>query len=134
RLYDAIGIGVLDISDPTLKTKLDELKLKRDRAKDVLDRIQGRSENQTELTDAVIIELGKELRKALHEGDLPFRKAWLKAMLSKITVGKTTITMEGSAECLGKLLEMTANSNGKNFSQSVRAYEPKWRTRKDSNL
>ncbi|MCU0830415.1 MAG: hypothetical protein MUC58_02675 [Rhizobiaceae bacterium] len=128
-MFGMIANGLADMSDETLRSMIEDEKRKRDTASAALERINGTTGSRDHPPASAIATFAQALRTALASGDLHFKKAWLRALLEQITVGKTSIALVGLTDSLVQAVEHTPQND-----DGVRAYEPKWRTRQDSNL
>ncbi|MCE4225941.1 recombinase family protein [Methylobacterium sp. C25] len=129
RLYRMVEDGVTDLDD-ILKDRLAALKLDRDRAKAALDRIRV-AEPAAETIDPDLIErFGTLMRENVANGEIPFRKAWLQAIVDRIEVDDDVIRIFGDKANL----ETVIAGGGAHITPGVRSSVRKWRARKDSNL
>jgi len=80
RLYRMVEDGLTDLDD-ILKERLAALKQERDRAKGALDRIHVAKCPPTEIAPEMIERFGRLMRENVTTGEIPFRKAWLQAIV-----------------------------------------------------
>ena len=66
----------------------------------------------------------------IRSGEIPLRKAYLKAVVDRIQVDTNVIRITGIKDTL----EQAVQSDPENLPAAVRSSVPKWRARKDSNL
>ena len=79
---------------------------------------------------AKIEKFVNELRMRLTEGNIPLRKAYIRAFVDRITVNGRQIVVEGRKSTLA-----TAAARGSILpSGGVPSFVPEWRARQDSNL
>lgn len=109
RLYDAIENGIADGSDPTLIDSLASLKAERDQAKVAKDRAFA----------ALMRENGAI-------GAVPFRLAYLRAVIDQVEVGDTGFSILGR----GDVLEWLVTGNGATPA-GVPSFICKWRAWQD---
>ncbi|MCJ2136984.1 recombinase family protein [Methylobacterium sp. J-026] len=128
RLYRMIEEGMTDLDD-ILRDRLAALKQERDRAKAALDRIHVNARPPAEIAPDLIERFGRLMRENVTTGEIPFRKAWLQAIVDRVEVGADVIRIVGGKEALE-----TAILDAGSAAPSVRSSVRKWRARKDSNL
>lgn len=128
RLYRLVEDSLTDLDD-VLKDRLTELKAGRDRAKAALDWAKEQSVSQVRIDPALIERFGRLMRENFASGSIPFRKAYLNALINRIEVDDTQIKIKGSKDLLEKAV--LATQPGKVPSSQM---STKWRARKDSNL
>lgn len=129
RLYQMVEEGMTDL-DEILKDRLATLKQERDQAKAALDRIQVAERPPAEIASELIERFGQLMRANVTAGDIPFRKAWLQAIVERVEVGTDVIRIVGDKASL----ETAVISAGSSAAPGVRSSVRKWRARKDSNL
>jgi chromosome segregation ATPase len=78
RIYAAIEDGVIELSDPTLKARLDHLKVERDRSQAALDRAREETREAPEVDPVLVDRFARLMRENLASGEVPFRKAYLR--------------------------------------------------------
>ncbi len=129
RLYDAIENGIADPADDTLKDRLANLRTERDIAKTAFERAADELSPQTRITDEKIDSFLNTMREKALDGPIPFRRAWLRALIDNVEVDDTEIRIHGRKTVLEQLV--TANTI---TPDAVPSFVRKWRARKDSNL
>ena len=129
RLYLLVENGD-DEPDDLLKERLSSLRAERDLAKSALGRIRMVSPNPTEIGPELIERFGRLLRENVTSGEIPFRKAWLQAIVDRVEVGADVIRIVGDKESL----ENALTGSGGEAVSGVRSSVRKWRTRHDSNV
>ncbi|MCJ2055101.1 recombinase family protein [Methylobacterium sp. J-048] len=128
RLSRMIEDGMTDLDD-ILRGRLAALKRERDRAKAALDRIHLNARPPVEIAPELIERFGRLMRETVTTGAIPFRKAWLQAIVDRVEVGADVIRIVGGKKALETAI-LDAGSTAPGVRSSVR----KWRARKDSNL
>ncbi|WP_449409267.1 recombinase family protein [Methylobacterium komagatae] len=129
RLYRLVENGD-DEPDDLLKERLSTLRAERDLARAALGRIRMVNPNPTEIGPELIERFGRLLRENVTSGEIPFRKAWLQAIVDRVEVGADVIRIVGDKESL----ENALTDSGGEAVTGVRSSVRKWRTRHDSNV
>ena len=134
RLYEAIENGVIDMRDPSLKDRIAELTATRDQAKGDADRAVTHIEKiGPAITPESLRAFATAARKKLRNGDGSFARDHVRAVAQRVEViSKTEVRIRGLRSEL--LRALTAASGVEAAVLGVRSFEPKWRTRQDSNL
>ncbi len=132
RLYDAIETGVADIADPSLKTRIEELKATRDQARIDAERARTAIESAGQsITPEQIGKFATVARRRMRGKDGGFRRDHLRALAQRVEVADREVRIVGSKN---ELLRALATSNGvQSAANSVRIYIPGWRRGRDSN-
>ena len=99
RLYAMVEEGLTDLDD-ILRERLGSLKLDRDRARAALDRIRVNNRAPTAIEPAVIERFGTLMRDNVRNGDVPFRKAWIQAIVDRVEVDDEVIRIVGDKTSL----------------------------------
>lgn len=128
RLYRLIEEGLTDL-DEVLKDRLNELKSKRDRAIAALDRAREQVGPRIDVDPALIDRFGRQMRERFSTGSVPFRKAYLQALINVIEVDDRQIRIKGSKDVLEKAVLASHDSQSWCSQMST-----SWRAREDSNL
>ena len=134
RLYDAIENGVVDMSDPSLKERIAELKAVRDQARGDADRALAHIERVgPAITPDSLRAFANEARRKLRNDDGSFARAYLRAVAQKVVVSsKTEAAIHGTRS---ELLRTLAAASGVEAAVlGVRSSVLKWRARNDSNV
>jgi site-specific DNA recombinase len=105
------------------------LKIDRERIQASLDRARTHAVPASDIPPAVIEEFGRMMRENIISGDIPFRKAYIQAVVDEVQVGEKQVKIIGSKTTIHQAL-----TGSKKFWPGVRSFERKWRARKDSNL
>ncbi len=134
RLYDAIENGVIDVSDPSLKDRIAELTTTRDQAKGDSERALAHIVKiGPAITPESLRAFATALRKKLRNGDGTFARDQVRAVAQRVeVVSRKEVRIRGLRSEL--LRTLTAASGVEAAVLGVRSFEPKWRTRQDSNL
>ncbi|MGP1394586.1 MAG: recombinase family protein [Inquilinaceae bacterium] len=132
RLYDAIESGVADLSDPSLKERVAELKATRDQACADADRTKRAVESAGQhLTPQHLKRLAVAARDKMRGNDGGFRRDHLRALAQRVEVAEHEVRIMGSRD---ELIRVLASSNGvESAANGVRTYVPGWRREWDSN-
>jgi hypothetical protein len=101
RLYRLVEDGLTDL-DEVLKDRLNTLKADRDRAKAALERAKEHSAPQIRIDPALIERFGRTMRENFSTGSVPFRKAYLQALINVIEIDDHQIRIKGSKDLLEK--------------------------------
>src|SRR5262249_38629992 len=104
------------------------LKVDRDRAKAALERAQEHLAPQIRIDPALIEHFGRTIRENFSTGSVPFRKAYLQALINVIEVDDHRIRIKGSKDLLEKAV--LASQNGQNGCSQM---STSWRGRRDWN-
>ena len=127
RLYRMVEEGIAELDD-LLRDRIASLKLDRERARAALDRIQAQAAAPGEIPLAAIEQFGRTMRENIANGEIPFRKSYLRAVVDRIEVDDESIRIIGDSATLEQVIA------GKSVPDAgVRSFERKWRTRSDSN-
>ena len=134
RLYDAIENGVIDVSDPPVKGRIAELNATRDQAKGDSERALAHIVKiGPAITPETLRAFAAAVRKKLRNGDGMFARDQVRAVAQRVeVVSRKEVRIRGLRSEL--LRTLTAASGVEAAVLGVRAFEPKWRARQDSNL
>lgn len=91
RFYDAMETGAIDPSEPTFKERLAELTEKRNLAKTAEDRALAELQPTAKLTEKAVNKFAEFVRTQLSEGNLQFKREYLRAVLDKIIVNENSV-------------------------------------------
>ena len=120
--------GLAELDD-ILKDRIIAVKIERDTARSALDRAAGANRLPIVFQPAKIAAFGALMRERLTTGEIPFRKAYLGAIIDRVEVDDTQIRIHGRKDILEQAV-MAKNGP----IPGVRSFVPKWRPRQDSNL
>ena len=126
RLYKLVENGVADMDD-LLKDRITALKADRDASRAALDRAKCGTRPAVNISSLVIEEFGRTMRDKFTRGEIPFRKAYLGAIVDRVEVDDREIRIVGRKD----VLEQAVLGNG-GFVPRVRSFVRKWRTGQDS--
>ncbi len=127
RLYRAIEEGVVDL-DADLKDRIAALKTEREIIVSSLERIENQGHAALAITPEKIDAFASLMHERLANGDTQARKAWLKAMISRIEVGDDKIRIFGEKAALEAAL-----TGRPSHLPKVRGLVREWRPQGDSN-
>ena len=127
RLYKLVEDGVTE-QDDILKDRLVALKADRDRVHAALERARAGTRPAVDICPALIERFGQTMRDKLTTGEIPFRKAYLGAIIDRIEVDDAQIRILGRKD----VLEQAVLANGGPIP-GVRSFVRKWRPVGDSN-
>ena len=127
RVYKMVEDGVAKIDD-LLKDRITALKAERDTTRAALDRAKGANRLPIVIADDKIEAFGALMRERLTTGDIPFRKAYLGAIIDRVEVDDGQIRILGRKD----VLEQAVLANGGPLP-GVRSFVRKWRPVRDSN-
>ena len=103
RLLQMVEQGLMSPDDPALKDRLETAKAARHAAAErvrLLDRPQ--AVGASLITPDKIHRLATALREAMRNGDVAFRKAYLRLFVDQVIVGDDAIRVRGPTEALAK--------------------------------
>ena len=128
RLYRAIEEGVVEL-DTDLKTRIQSLKQERNLAETAIEQILDTASTRTQITPNRLAVFSALVRDKLENGDIHARKAYLRAIVSRIEVGDKNIRIIGEKTALERAVTTTL-TGGIPVSGLVR----NWCARNDSNV
>jgi site-specific DNA recombinase len=127
RLYRAIEDGVVEL-DADLKDRIQAIKQERDLAETAIERIIDTAASRTEITPARLTAFSALMRDKLETGDIHARKAYLRAVISRIEVGDENVRIIGEKTSLEKAVGTILTGQ-----IPIRGLARKWCTQLDSN-
>ena len=127
RLYRAIEDGVVEL-EADLKDRIQAIKQERDLAETAIERMTDTAAIRTEITPARLATFSALIRDKLDTGDIHARKAYLRAVVSRIEVGDEKIRIIGEKTSLEHAVGSTLNGQ-----IPVSGLVRKWCTQLDSN-
>ena len=127
RLYKLVEGGVAEVDD-ILKDRITALKADRDRTQAALDRARTGTRPAVDISPIVVERFGKTMRERLTTGDVPFRKAYLGAIVDRVEVDDHEIRIVGRKD----VLEQAVLAKGGPVP-GVRSFVRKWRSLRESN-
>jgi site-specific DNA recombinase len=107
--------------DEILKERIASLKLDRDRAKTALDRIKCRS-TESKIDHELIERFGRAMRENITSGNIPFRKAYIQAVVDWIELDDHAVRISGDKATLEQVIAGHASTGA-----GVRSFVRKWR-------
>lgn len=126
RLYRLVEDGLTDLDD-VLKDRLNTLKAERDGAMAALERAKEQVAPDIKIDPGLIERFGRTMQENFSSGSIPFRKAYLRALVDVIEVDDQQIRIRGSKDLLEKaILAQNPESWCSQMSTG-------WRARRDSN-
>lgn len=114
--------GVAELDD-ILRDRIASLKLDRERAQTALDRIRTQAIPAAEIPPEMIEKFGREMRENIANGEVPFRKAYLRSVIDRIEVDNH------SGRVIGDTATLEQVAAGKSVpAAGVRSIVRKWRS------
>jgi site-specific DNA recombinase len=105
RLYDAIEIGIADVSDPMLKERVTELKAIRDQARADAERAAGALDRLgPSITPQALRTFASQARKRMRTESGGYRRDHLRALAQRIEVDTKEVRIMGSKSVLLRTL------------------------------
>lgn len=127
RLYQLVADGIAE-PDDMLKEQIAKLKAERDRAHSALERIENQGAAASRLDPDKLARFGQLMRSNITEGEVPFRKAYLRSLIDAVEVDQHVVRIHGSRTVLERaVLADRATQPG------VRGFVRKWRAHGESN-
>ncbi len=127
RLYKLVEDGVTELDD-VLKDRLTALKADRDRAYAALERARAGRRPSVDISPVSIERFAETMRKRLTSGEVPFRKAYIGAIVDRIEVDDHQIRIMGRKD----VLEAAVTAAGGPVP-GVRSFVRRWRPVGESN-
>jgi site-specific DNA recombinase len=121
RLYKAMEDGVAEMDD-ILKDRITALKADRDRVHGALARAKSGVRPTMDISPIAVERFGTIMREKLTSGEVPFRKAYLGAIIDRVEVDDCQIRIVGRKD----VLEQAVLANGGPMP-GVRSFVRKWR-------
>ncbi|HDZ74965.1 MAG TPA: recombinase family protein [Aurantimonas coralicida] len=128
RLMTMVEQGLVEASDPELGVKLTAAQKDRDIAAAGIERVRRLIGPELELEPERIVAFSNYMKDRVRNGDIPFRKAYIRSIIDHIVIGDTQATLSGRRDGL-RALVATHNGGG----QAVPTGIQEWCTRLDSN-
>ena len=116
RLYRLVEEDAAEVDD-VLRACLDDLRAERDGAQAALDRARGDAAPFIAIDPALVEAFGTTMRANLTEGTVAFRKAYLRAVVSRIEVDRDLIRIIGHKDRLERQVRNGAGTVGNTGSQ-----------------
>jgi DNA invertase Pin-like site-specific DNA recombinase len=125
RLLQLVEQGLMDISDPALKERMEVAKRDRQSAVETVRLLEAAEGNQpAAITLESLGRLADALRAALASDDPSFRKAYLRLFVDEVTVGDEQIVLSGPKSALARA---TAAGDLPAASATVPSFVRQWR-------
>ncbi len=121
NLYRGVESRALDLSEPSLQTRVQDLRARRDLAQAALDRARAALTEPPAIDAVAVEEFAKELAERLSNGAVEARKAWLNAIVDTIIVEPEKIRVVGKNDNLEQNLRSHVAGQG-----SVRSSDREW--------
>ena len=128
RLYKAIEDGIIEL-DQDLKDRVAALKNEKALIEATIDRLAAAGRAQAQISPEKLEAFAALMRIKLDTGDTQARKAYLRAVISRIEVDDQKVRIIGDKATLADVIAGRQTQAG-----NVRGFVRKWRARKDSNL
>ena len=125
RVYKMVEDGIAEMDD-VLKNRITALKAERETARATLDRATGANRPPIAIPGDKIKAFASAMRERLTAGEIPFRKAYLGAIINRIEVDDDQIRILGRKD----VLEQAVLANGGPIP-GVRSFVRKWRSLRD---
>lgn len=131
RLLELVEQGLLDLSDPALRERLESAKFARQSASDRIRLLDATGANHpAAITSDTIARLSERLRQVLANGDPAFRKAYLRLFVDQVVIGDAEIRLRGPTASLAKA---AAAGDLPPAAGTVPSFVREWRPVRDSN-
>jgi site-specific DNA recombinase len=127
RLYKLVEDGVTEMDD-VLKDRLSALKAERERAQAAIERAKSVVRPAVDIRPILVERFGQIMREKLTTGEVPFRKAYLNAIIDRVEVDDGEIRIVGRKDVLER-----AVLAGGGPTPGVRSFVRKWRSLRESN-
>lgn len=99
RLYQLVADGIAE-PDDMLKEQIAKLKADRERAHSALERIENKGAAAGRLDPDKLARFGQLMRSNITEGEVPFRKAYLRSLIDAVEVDQHVVPIHGSKTVL----------------------------------
>lgn len=127
RLYRMVEDGVAELDD-MLRDHIAALRAERERARAALDRVRTQAPNPSAIPTDLVERFGRMMRENIASGTVPFRKAYLRSVVSRIEIDEKTIRIIGhKAQLEHAITGKTVGGVG------VRSSVLEWRALRESN-
>ena len=120
RLYRLVEEGVSELDD-ALKERIAALRAGRQAAQNALERLKSDGRATIRLGPGIIAAFGERMREQITSGEIPFRKAYLGALVDRIEVDDREVRILGRKDVLEQAV--IADAAGR---AEVRSFVPKW--------
>ena len=114
--------------DEVLRDRLNALKAERERTIAALERAKEQIAPDIKIDPGLIEKFGRTMQENFTTGSIPFRKAYLQALIDVIEVDDHQVRIKGSKDLLEKAILASRTEQSGCSQMSTR-----WRARRDSN-
>ncbi|MEC5325343.1 hypothetical protein [Aurantimonas sp. A3-2-R12] len=104
RLMSMVEHGLAEASDPGLSTKLSAARKDRDIAAAGIERVCRRIGPALDLDPGRIVAFSNFMKDRIRNGDIPFRKAYIRSIIDHIVVSDRHATLSGRRDGLRALV------------------------------
>lgn len=129
RLYQAIESGIADPTDPTLKDRVAAVKADRDIAQAAFDRAVTELKPSARITAVKIAAFVDVMRTNVLTGPIPFRRAYLRAVIDNVEVDDMEIRIHGRRNVLERLV-----MGGGATPAGAPSFDRKWRANLNKDM
>ena len=127
RLYRLVEDGVAEMDD-MLRERIAALRADRERARAALDRVRTQAPSSDEIPVDVVERFARIMRENIASGEVPFRKAYIRSVVSRIEIDDKTIRI------IGRKAQLEHAITGKAVGGAgVRSSVLEWRALRESN-
>jgi hypothetical protein len=125
RLYRMVEEGVAELDD-LLKERIAALKTERERTRAAMERARSEARPKFKISRPLIERFAANMRDKMCSGEVPFRKAYLGAILDRIEVDDRVIRIIGQKDVLEQ-----AVTRENFFVPGVRSFVRNWRRERE---
>jgi hypothetical protein len=125
RLYKLVEDGMAEMDD-VLRDRITALKADRKRVHAALDRAREGGQPTPDLSPILVEQFGRTMREKLTTGAVPFRKAYLGAIVDRVEVDDGQIRIVGRKDVVEQAVLAKSGP-----VPGVRSFVPKWRAGQD---
>ncbi|WP_139224590.1 hypothetical protein [Aureimonas phyllosphaerae] len=129
RLLQLVELGLADPTDPDFASRLRAAQRDRDIAGIGIERVRRRIGSGGTITPDKIVAFAAFMRDRIRNGDVPYRKAYIRSIVDTISVDDTQLTIVGRRDVLEARVSKATKQEA-----TVPTGIQEWRTRQDSNL
>jgi site-specific DNA recombinase len=122
RLYRLVEDGLAELDD-LLKDRIATLKVERERTGAALERARSASRPNCQISGALIESFSQSMREKLTAGEIPFRKAYIGAIVDKVEVDEHAVRIIGQKDALEHSI-LHQNSADSRVRSLVRRWRP----------
>ncbi|MBE7186310.1 MAG: recombinase family protein [Methylobacterium mesophilicum] len=129
RLLQLVELNLADGTDPDFADRLRAAQRDRDIALAGAERVRRRIGPQIDITPERIIGFATFMRDRICDGEIPYRKAYIRSVVETISVNDDRLTIAGRKDVLRDCIVHSTKQQAE-----VPTSVQEWRTRQDSNL